>query len=727
MSKTGRIFIVLFIISHSFFSFAQQAKELTLKDIWGSRTFFPKRPAELTPLKDGLHYYLQSADSVNVFEYESGLKTGTLFTNKDLITADKKDSLSMDDFSLSADETKVLISTETDRIYRRSSKSNYFVLDLATKQIKAVSIHGKQRLADFSPDGKKVAFVRDNNLFIKDLTTDIEEQFTSDGALNSIINGATDWVYEEEFEFSKGFFWSPDGRKIAFYRFDESQVKEFSYTEWGELYPQEYRYKYPKAGEDNSRVTLWIYDLEKKTTLPVDLGKVSDYYIPRVKWTQNPAVLSFYRMNRHQNKLELMLADASNGASRVIYTEENPAYIEVNDHLTFTPDNKFFFLSSETTGYRHLYLFTIDGRLIRQITTGNWEVTDINGYDPQKRVIYFTSTETSPLDRDLCSVNLDGTKLKKISKKKGWNSAVYSSTYKYFVYSFTDANTPPVHSVNTIKNKELRVLEDNQKLLDASKEYGFSPVEFFTVPAAEGLELNAYMIKPASFDPAKKYPVFMNVYGGPGSQSVENRWGYFDFAWYQMLAQKGYISVCVDNRGTAFRGESFKKCTYKQLGKLETEDQIAAAKYLSKLPYIDGNRIGIWGWSYGGYMTALCMTKGADVFKTGIAVAPVINWRNYDNIYTERFMQTPQENPSGYDENSPVHFAKELKGNFLLVHGTADDNVHFQNSVEFADALISANKQFRQFFYPNRNHGIYGGNTRMHLYKMMTDFILEKL
>lgn len=727
MYKHHRFTAIVILLFLFLPSIAQQSKELTLKDIWGSRTFLPKRPAELTPMKDGLHYYIESGDSVNVFEYETGNRTSTLFTTEDLISQDKKDTLKMEDFSLNNEENKVLVTTQTERIYRRSSKSNYYVLDLLTKSLKPVSTNGKQRLADFSPDGNKVAFVRDNNLFIKDMVTGNEDQITKDGLQNNIINGATDWVYEEEFEFSKAFFWSPDGKRIAFYHFDESKVKEFSYTEWRDLYPKQYSYKYPKAGEDNSVVSLLIYDLEKKNTHPVDIGSLTDIYIPRVKWTNNPSYLSFYRMNRHQNKLEMLFADATTGSSKVIYTEESPTYIEINDHLTFTNDNKFFFLSSEKDGYRHLYLYTTEGRLLRQITHGNWEVVDVNGYDQVKRVIYFTSTETSPLDRDLCCINLDGTKYKRLSKKKGWNSAVYSTNFKYYTYSFSDANTPPVHSVSTIKGKELRVLENNQKLADAAREFGFSPVEFFTVNTPEGVTLNAYMIKPLQFNANKKYPVFMNVYGGPGSQSVEDRWGYFDFAWYQMLAQKGYISVCVDNRGTGFRGEAFKKCTYKQLGKLETEDQITAAKYLATLPYVDGKRIGIWGWSYGGFMTALCLTKGADVFKTGIAVAPVINWRNYDNIYTERFMQTPQENPTGYDDNSPVNFAKELKGNFLLIHGTADDNVHFQNSIEFATALIKANKQFREFFYPNRNHSIYGGNTRMHLYQMMTDYLLENL
>ncbi|MCX6272133.1 MAG: S9 family peptidase [Bacteroidetes bacterium] len=712
----------LFVLSAS----AQGFKELSLKDIWGSRDFFPQRPADLQSLKDGEHYILNINDSVNIYEYLSGNRTGTLFTTEDLIRRTHGDTLQMEDFTLSQDEKKVLITTQTEPIYRRSSISTYFVLDLVTKTITPVSTNGKQRLAEFSPDGSKVAFVRDNNLFIKDLMSGTEIQVTTDGVINNIINGATDWVYEEEFEFSKAFFWSPDSKKIAFYRFDESQVKEYTMVTWGKLYPEQYPYKYPKAGEANSLVTILVYELSSKKIKQMDIGKETDQYIPRVKWTPNPGKLAIYRMNRLQNKLEMLLADVNSGNTNILYTEENKCYIEITDDLTFTDDNLFFFLTSEKDGFRHIYLYGMDGKLIRQITHGNWVVTGIKGYDQKNRAIYFQSTETSPLDRDISVINLDGTRMKKNSKKKGWNNADFSATFKYLVHSVSDANTPPVYSVCTTRGKELRMLEDNAKLVERTKDYGFSKVEFFTIPSA-GYNLNAYMIKPANFDSTKKYPVFMNVYGGPGAQDVSNRFGHFDFIWYQMLAQRGYISVCVDNRGTGFRGEAFEKCTYLQLGKYETEDQIEAAKYLGKLNYVDSKRIGIWGWSYGGYISSLCMTKGGTIFKAGIAVAPVTNWRYYDNIYTERFMRTPQENAKGYDENSPINSASGMQGDFLLVHGTSDDNVHFQNSMEFSNALIKANRQFREFFYPNRNHGIYGGNTRMHLYKMLTDFLMEKL
>jgi len=720
------LLLLLFFISA--FTYGQSAfKELTLKDVWQNRELFPKRPDALQSLNDGEHYVIMKNDSLISYDYLTGTAGRIFFTENDFIRKDKKDTLNMDKFDFDAAETKILFSTATEKIYRRSSMANYFIMDLDSKKISPLSDGGKQRLADFSPDATKVGFVRDNNLFVKDLQTGKEDQITRDGKQNAIINGATDWVYEEEFEFSKAFFWSPDGSKIAFYRFDESQVKEFVMTKFGALYPEVDKFKYPKAGEANSLISIHIYDLITKTTKTVDRGTETDIYIPRIKWTNLPNKLSLYRMNRHQNKLELLFADANSGRTNVVYTEENKSYIDINDDLTFTRDNKFFLLSSEKDGFKHLYLYDMDGKQIFQLTHGKWEVDELLGIDEVKRVIYFTTTESGAMYRDLCCINLDGTRKKTISKQRGWNKAEFSKNFKYYVHSWQDANTPPVYTLKDIKGKELKVLEDNAKLREKTKEFGYGKLTYFTIPSKNGPALNAYIIKPLNFDSTKKYPVWMNLYGGPGSQTVMDRWGYYDFIWYQMLAQKGILSVCVDNRGTGGRGEEFKKCTYQELGKLETEDQIEAAKYLGTLPYVDGKRIGIWGWSYGGFMSSLCMLKGEGTFKAGIAVAPVTNWRYYDNIYTERYMRTPQENPKGYDDNSPMNFAKGLQGKFLLVHGTSDDNVHFQNSVELVNALVKANKQFESFYYPNRNHGISGGNTRMHLYQMLTDFIQNNL
>jgi dipeptidyl-peptidase-4 len=721
-------FVCLFVICFPAGIFSQtNAKEIKLENIWGNRTFSPKFLNEINPMKDGEHYSVLENDTINSYLYKTGTKEKMLVAGKQLIAEGQKEPLRIESYQFSNDETKLLLPSETEAIYRRSSKSNYFVWDIAAQKLTALSDKGKQRLADFSPDGSKVAFVRENNLFINDLATHSEEQITTDGLDRNIINGATDWVYEEEFEFSKGFSWSLDGSKIAFYRFDESKVKEYDMQMWGELYPKEHQYKYPKAGEANSVVNIFVYDINTKTTTKMDVGDETDQYIPRIKWTQDANVLCIYRMNRHQNKLELLLADAQSGKNHVIYTEENKYYIEIDDNLIFLNDNKHFILTNESDGYRHIYLYDLQGNCIRQLTRGNWEVTEIKGIDQKKGMVYYVSDQNSPLNRDVYAIHLSGKRKVKLTTREGNNDVDFSANFKYYINTFSDVATPPVYTLFTIKGKLIKVLEDNKGLADKMKEYSFGKLEFFKIKAADGTELNAYMIKPSDFDSTKKYPVLMNVYGGPGSQSVENRWGYYDFVWYQMLAQKGYISVSVDNRGTGARGEEFKKCTYQQLGKYETTDQIDAALYLGQLKYIDASRIGIWGWSYGGFMSTSCITKGADVFKMAIAVAPVTNWRYYDNIYTERFMRTPQENPSGYDDNSPINHVKDLKGKFLLVHGTADDNVHVQNSMDLISALVKNNKQFEMQFYPNKNHNIVGGYTRLHLYQRMTDFILKNL
>jgi dipeptidyl-peptidase-4 len=583
-------------------------------------------------------------------------------------------------------------------------------------------------LATFSPDGKKVAFMRDNNLFIKDLQSGEEKQFTTDGEINKIINGAPDWVYEEEFSFSKAFEWSPDGSSIAFIRFDESKVKEYELTIYGELYPEHYKYKYPKAGEDNSVVSVHIYHLADGKTTKVDIGTNTDIYIPRIKWTKNPKVLSVQRLNRLQNKWEILLADADNGSTKVLYTEENKYYIDITDNLYFLDNEKGFIFTSEKDGYNHIYYYDMQGNEVAQLTKGNFDVTEVYGLDEKRALLFYQAAKSSPLNRELFSVNINNGKTEQISTKTGTNSAQFSSDFKYFVNTFSDANTPPYMTVNRDNGNELYVLEDNKELVKLLKQHKYSNKEFFTFKTDDDIELNGWMIKPSDFDSTKRYPVFMYLYGGPGSQTVTNSWGWSNLLWFEMLAQKGYIVVSVDNRGTGARGEVFKKATYLKLGYLETIDQINANKYLGTLPYVDSKRIGIFGWSFGGYMSTLCMTKGAAYFKAGIAVAPVTNWRYYDNIYTERFMRKPQENGDSYDSNSPISHAEKLKGKYLLIHGLADDNVHPQNSMDLITALVNENKQFEMQMYPNSNHGIYTGRyTHYHVYKRMTDFILQNL
>lgn len=717
-------FFCLFLLQLS--SFAQsESKKITLEDIWLKSTFRPAFIQEIRSMKDGEHYCILQDNAIKKFAYKDGKLQSTILEASKLKNSEIS-KIEIDDYQFDNSETKILISTNTEPIYRHSSVADFYIYDLKTSSLNELSKGGKIRLAEFSPDGNLIAFLRDNNLFIKNISDNSEKQITSDGKINNIIYGSTDWVYEEEFGFTKAFFWSADGKKLAFYRFDESKVKEYTMQMFGDLYPEQYNYKYPKAGEDNSVVSIHTYDIASGKIIKMDIGTETNQYIPRIKWTQDVNTLAILRMNRLQNKLEILLNNASDGTSKIIYTENNKYYVEINDDLHFLSNNQFVF-TSEKDGYNHIYLYDFNGKLIKQITSGKWDVVEIKGIDEKSKTIYFQSAETGAMNKDLCAVKLDGSKKQFLSSKKGNNDADFSNNYKYYISTFSDANTPSVFSINNINGKELLSLEKNEKLAETLKKYSFTKKEFSVLKTENGIDLNYWMIKPDNFDATKKYPMLMYVYGGPGHNTVTNSYGYSDLAWFEMLAQKGYIVVSVDNRGTGFRGEEFKKCTYKELGKLETEDQIGAAKYFASQSFVDKDRIGIFGWSYGGYMSTLCMTKGADYFKAGIAVAPVTNWRYYDNIYTERFMRTPQENPNGYDDNSPINHVKKLKGKYLLVHGTGDDNVHVQNSMDLITALVNANKQFEMMFYPNKNHSIYGGYTRFHLYKRMTDFILNNL
>ncbi|MCB2220190.1 MAG: DPP IV N-terminal domain-containing protein [Bacteroidetes bacterium] len=700
---------------------------INLESIFKDGKFRSNSVGGYTSMQDGEHYLVNENDALSIYAYKNGKKTGTFVTPEVLIPEGDSLPVSLRRYSISLDESKILIPVNTERIYRRSSKSDYYVCDLDKKQTLPLSSSGKQQHATFSPNGRFVAFVRDNNLYISDLLHSTEKQITNDGEFNNIINGATDWVYEEEFGFSKAFFWSPDSKKIAFYRFDESEVKEFTMMLWGDLYPEPYQYKYPKAGEANALIEIQVYDLPSGSITKMDIGTETNIYIPRIKWTNDPTVLSIQRMNRLQNHLEILLADANSGKTETIYAETNKYYIDITDDLTFLKNSERFIISSEQDGFNHLYMFDLLGNLENQITSGEWDVDQFIGIDEENEKVYFTSSETSPLNRELYAINLDGSNKTRLSEKEGNNRIQFGKKFKYFMNTYSDAITPPIISLYKYTGEKIRDIENNESLVQTIEDYHFSPREFFTFETDDQISLNGWMIKPPDFDPNRKYPVLMYVYGGPGSQTVRNSWGGGN-AWYQMLAAHGIIVVSVDNRGTGARGEAFKKMTYLELGKYETIDQIEAAKYLAGLDYIDPNRIGIWGWSYGGFMAASCITKGSDYFSTGIAVAPVTNWRYYDNIYTERFMRTPQENPEGYDNNSPINHVDQLKGNFLVIHGTADDNVHVQNTIDLVSALVRSNKQFEMQLYPNSNHGIYTGrNTTLHLYSRLTDFILKHL
>lgn len=715
-------------------AFAQQKQALTLEDIWAKPTFRAATVPGFDWMKDGRYYASLDEGSLVQHEATTGKAAATLVPASALQLPGAARPLAVDGYSFNADEQKVLFTTDTEPIYRRSTRAGYYVFDRGTKKLTALSAGGKQSYATFSPNGKRVAFVRNNNVFLVDLATMTETAVTTTGVRNQLIHGSCDWVYEEEFEFAQAFFWSPDSRQIAFYTFDESQVPEYNMQEWGKLYPEDYRYKYPKAGEKNSIVSLSSYDVASARTTRMDVGPEPDQYIPRVTWTQTPNLLSIRRMNRLQNKLEILHGDATTGKTSVVLTDTDKAYVEVtDDDLFYLPGGRQFIFASEKDGYRHLYLHEMSGKEVRQLTKGEWEVSDVAGLDAKNGVVYFTSTQAAPTQRHLYRAKLSGGPAERLGEAGGGTDVInLAPDCRYYLNYHSQAGQPQVVSLRDGRSgKVVKTLEDNGKLRQTLSQYNLGSHEFISFKTSDGTQLNGWMIKPANFDPTKKYPVLMHVYGGPGSQTVKDDAGggtaFTNYLWHQLLAQQGYLVVSVDGRGTGARGAAFKKSTYATLGKLETVDQGEGAKYLATLPYVDKARIGIWGWSFGGYMTALAMTKNADLFKMGISVAPVTNWRYYDTVYTERFLKTPQENPGGYDDNSPVQFARQLKGKYLLVHGTGDDNVHFQNSIAWVDALIKADKSYQTLYYPNRNHGIYGGNTRLHLYRQMTDFVLQNL
>lgn len=721
----------LFIAVVSFISVSVMAqKTLSVEDIWSKYAFMPKGAQGFNAMKDGIHYtdLEQEGNNQNIVKYDlkSGKKVAVLVKGENVKVGDK--AIDISSYSFSPDETKLFFSTDAEGIYRRSATELNYVYDLKTGKTTELSSNGKQMFATFSPNGNKVAFVRDNNLFIKDLDANKETQVTFDGKNNEIKNGWADWVYEEEFSKANYFEWNADGSKLAFVRFDESRVKEYSFDTYNNnLYPDKVTFKYPKAGEDNSILSVHIYDLASAKTNTVDIGKETDIYIPRIQWTTDKNTLSVQRMNRLQNKLELLYANAIDGSTKAVLTEESKTYIDITDDLTFLPNNKGFIWSSEKDNFNHLYHYDNNGKLIKQITSGNWDVISFKGFDEKTNTLFYISTENGQINRDIYSIKLDGSSKKRLSTQDGTSDAEFSKGFKYYVSSYSNANTPHVYELHSADGKLIKVLEDNADLKAKMKEYTLSKKEFFTFKTSEGVELNGWMMKPHNFDPNKKYPVYMFAYNGPGSNECNNAWETFDFWWHSLLNQEGYMVVCVDGRGTLGRGREFKHSTYLQLGKLETIDQIETAKYLGSLSYVDKNRIGFQGWSFGGYLASLLISKGADHFKAAIAVAPVTNWKWYDNIYTERFLRKPADNKSGYEDNSPVNFTKKIKGKFLLVHGSGDDNVHYQNAMELAASLVKNNVPFDFMTYPNKNHGIYGGYTRTHLYNKMLKFVKENL
>lgn len=734
--KTIQFYLFICFVNFSFSGIHGQ--EITNEDIWGYQ-YYANYISGFNSMKDGKHYSSLEQDengrSQIVKKSFEGTSRNSIILNSATIFGKSMNNIG--GYTFSQDESKILIESGSESIYRHSYVADYHIYDRSNESVTRVNDPnlGKIRLAEFSPDGTKVAYVRDNNIFIYDIGSKSESQVTTDGVYNEIINGYPDWVYEEEFGFSKGFYWSPGSDRIAYYKFDESKVREFNMEFYNdELYPDPYKFKYPKAGEANSKVSILVYNLADSKSTLVNLGTETDIYVPRIKWTTSNTELCIMRLNRHQNHLEILLADVSQKSliytPRKIYNEKSDTYIEINDNLRFLDDGESFVWNSDRDGYNHLYVFNMKSETKTkpyQLTQGEWDVIDFYGLDEENMMFYYSSSQISALEKHVFKKGVRSRYFKQLSTRKGSNSATFSDTYEYIVMNNSSANTPYHISLLDKDGEELRVLEDNNGLSKKLKDMDLPQKEFFTFKNSNGDELNCWMIKPKNFESRKKHPVFVTIYGGPGHNTVTDSWGGSNYMWHQMLASKGYIVVSCDPRGTMYRGKAFEHSTYLQLGKHETDDFIDFAKHLQGLPYVDKDRIGIQGWSYGGYMTSLCMTKGADYFKAGIAVAPVTNWKWYDSIYTERFMRTPAENQSGYDDNSPINHVEKLKGKYMIVHGSGDDNVHAQNTMEMVNALVNANKDFDMFIYPNKNHGIYGGPARLNLYNKMTNFILDNL
>lgn len=704
-----------------------QEKTITLEEIWNG-SFRTEGLQSLHPLKDGESYSVLNfnkalrSTSIDVYDYKTSKYLTTILSSNNL-----NEVSYFLDYTFSNDESKILIATSEQPLYRHSKLGLYYIYDVSTKTLIQLSEEYVQE-PSFSPDGSKVAYVLKNNIYVKDLNKNVTYQITNDGKLNHVINGVTDWVYEEEFAFVRAFEWNSSGDQIAYIKFDETNVPEFSMDIYGEdLYPFYSEFKYPKAGEINAKVSLHVFNLNTKKTKEIKVdNKEQNFYIPRIKWTNANNLLTAQFLNRQQNDLNLWLIDTKTNNSSVLLNEKDNAYIDITFNLTFLKDNSFIW-TSEKDGFNHIYHYNVDGSLNQQVTSGKWEVTAYYGFSTKQKKIFYQSTEEGSINRTVYSIGLNGKNKKKLTSSQGTNEASFSADYSFFINTFSNVTTPPQYTLISSRNAAVhRNIKDNSFLKNKLSTYKWSEKMFYTTEI-NGYDLNYWMIKPHNFDPSKSYPLLMYQYSGPGSQKVANQWNDSNDYWHQYLASKGYVIVCVDGRGTGFKGAQFKKLTQNQLGKFEVEDQIEAARKFGELSYINASKIGIWGWSYGGFMSSNAILKGNDVFKAAVAVAPVTSWRFYDTIYTERYMDTPQNNPSGYDDNSPLSHVDKLKGKYLLIHGSADDNVHVQNTMRMVEALIQANKQFEWMIYPDKNHGIYGGNTRLHLYNKMTNFLNDNL
>lgn len=730
MTNLKFLFLAVFISFVSAVnSFAKQ--DLTIEDI-NKGLYAPKGIRNITPMNDGEHYTQLSSDKTKIlkFSYKTGKEVATIF---DVKTARDCNLESIQGYIFSPDEKKILLQTQTTPIYRNSYTAVYYLYDAVNNKMKDFP-NEPIRIPTFSPDGNLLAYVKDNNIYlIKFLYGNAISQVTKDGEYNKIINGTPDWVYEEEFAYNSALTFSPDNKMIAYVKWDESEVPEFSFPVYKGIapeneqyaeYPGEYSYKYPIAGQVNSKVIVNTFDIFSKVTRTMELPIDKDGYIPRIKFTQDADKLAIMTLNRHQNKLDVYYANPRSGVCKLVLRDENPYYIKESAYSNIMFYDNNIALISERDGFAHLYWYTIGGNLIKQVTKGNYEVTNFFGWDEKDNTFYYASNEGNPTTNSIWKIDSKGKKTRLSSDVEGYNVATFSKTLKYYINAFSNVTTPTVYTINDNKGKKLATLMDNKELKERIANTTLPQKEFFSFTTPENVSLNGWMIKPVNFDANKKYPVLMFQYSGPGSQQVVNRWG---ISWENYLATQGYLIVCVDGRGTGGRGQEFEKCTYMNIGVKEADDQVYTAKHLGTLPYVDKDRIAIWGWSFGGYMTLMSMSQGSNVFKAGIAVAAPTDWRYYDSVYTERFMRTPQENKDGYDKSSAMTRAGKMHGKLLLVHGTADDNVHLRNLAEYTEVLVQKGIDFDMMVYTNRNHSIFGGNTRNHLYNKLTNYLKENL
>ena len=711
--------------------------KITLKDVTG-KTFTPKYITGVDPIKGTDRYASISNDGRQIIEYafKTGNQTRVLF---DIANTHGESIKQLDGYTLSPDGKRMLIQTNTHKIYRRSFTADYYIYTIQSRKLEKLSTGGPQQIPTWSPDGNQIAFVRDNNIFLVKLLYDnAESQITKDGKFNEIINGVPDWVYEEEFSTNRSLCFTADSRMLCWIKYDERKVKEYSLQLFmgshptmkaNEVYPGTYTYKYPKAGEDNSIVSVWSYEIQTHKTNRLQVPLEGDGYIPRIKSTNDANRIIVFTMNRHQDVLNLYAVNPRTTLSQLLIKEQGDKYVKEEAMEGITIGQNSILLPSDRDGYMHLYLYNMNGSLIRKIGDGNYDITSIYGYDETTGDVYYQAAGINPHDRQVFVSHKKG-KTERLTDTNGWNKAIFSGDYKYFLNTWSDYNTPYVFTIRDSKGKVLSTPVDNKELKEKVKTYGFNGRETFSFTTSEGVKLDGWMVKPKDFDTNKKYPVILFQYSGPGSQQVIDAWnagsmgngGAFDY----YLAQQGFIVVCVDGRGTGGRGAAFEKCTYLKIGELESRDQVETALWLGKQSYIDKERIGIWGWSFGGFNTLMSMSEGRPVFKAGVAVAPPTNWRYYDTIYTERYMRTPKENGSGYATN-PIQRANALHGALLICHGMADDNVQPQNTMEYTEALIQADKNFKENIYTNRNHGIYGGNTRIHLLRQISNWFIEHL